>query len=32
LLQESIQESGFRSQNFAMRWLGIGSAAVHSES
>jgi hypothetical protein len=32
LLQESIQESGFSSQNFAMRWLGIGSVVVHSES
>jgi hypothetical protein len=32
LLQESSQDSGFSSQNFAMRWLGCGSAAVHSES
>jgi hypothetical protein len=32
LLQESSQDSGFSSQNFAMRWIECGSAAVHSES
>ncbi|HPJ57205.1 MAG TPA: hypothetical protein PLK81_06110, partial [Kiritimatiellia bacterium] len=31
LLQESIQESGFSSQNVAMRRQREGSEAVHSE-